>query len=115
MTVPDISFVPESVALALYAGDGAALTLALVDANGDPLDLVGEVTAQIKLRREDTDPLQEFAVTVAGNLATLTLSEAQTAALGEFKGAWDVQWAPNGSAPVTLVQGQATCKLDVTR
>ena len=57
----------------------------------------------------------EFAVAIDGNQATLSLTGEQTAELGEFKGAWDVQWSPNGSEPVTIVQGKATCALDVTR
>ena len=115
MNVPAVSFVPQSLPLDLYAGDGAALTLALLDEANEPIDLEGEVTAQVKLRREDTAPLLEFGVVVDGNTATLTLTGDQTASLGEWVGAWDVQWSPNGSEPVTLVQGKATCKLDVTR
>ena len=115
MTVPPISFVPEGVPLELYAGDGATIVLALFAENDDAIDLEGTVAASIKLRREDTTALLDFGVTVEGNEATLTLSGDQTQQLGEFVGAWDVEWVSNGSAPVTLVQGKATCKLDVTR
>ena len=115
MTIVPISFVPQALPLELYAGDGAAMTLALLDAESQPLPLEGEVMAHIRRHRDDSEPLQEFAVTVEDNLATLALTGEQTAELGEFAGSWDVQWTRNGSEPVTIVQGRATCALDVTR
>ena len=111
----DISFVPEAVALDLYAGDGASLQLTVRDAEGGDFPLDGQVTAQVRKYRGDPDALASFSVTVEGNVATLLLTGSQTQQLGEFQGAWDVQFTPDGAEPVTLVHGRARCVLDVTR
>jgi hypothetical protein len=113
--VSSVSFVPKGLALSLYAGDGASLKLTVTDKDKAPIDLVGNVTAQIRKRREDPGPLTSFSVQVASNVATLVLTGAQTTQLGQFSGFWDCQWVAPGSEPVTLIQGQVQCTLDVTR
>jgi hypothetical protein len=87
-----------------------------------PLDLTGGVAAQIRQHRDDDDPLQSFTVDLtdgASGVVVLHLTGEQTAGLvngaGTFKGVYDVEWTPAGSEPVTLVQGEVTCELDVTR
>jgi hypothetical protein len=123
--VATLSLVPQQVDLALYAGDGAALRITVRNTESPPapLDLTGAVTAQIRHARPDAAPLVDFTVDAAeaaSGVVVLHLTGAQTAALvngtGEaFKGVYDVQWTPEGSEPVTLVQGAVTCTLDVTR
>jgi hypothetical protein len=120
--VATLSLVPQVVSLALYAGDGAALRVTVRDTVGAPIDLSGAVAAQIRGARGDAGSLADFAVDMAAaatGVVVLTLSGAQTAALvngtGTFRGAYDVEWTPSGSEPVTLVQGDVTCELDVTR
>ena len=116
VTVADpLTFVPQSLRLDLYAGDGAALKLIVTDPDETPLPLTGTVTAQIRNHRSNTETVAEFDVTVVGNEATLVLTGDQTAELGDFNGAWDCQWIPDTGEPKTLVQGQARCFLDVTR
>lgn len=123
MNVSQISVVPRRVDLSVYAGDGVGLRLTAVNAEtGDKLDLAGEIEAQVKANRSDTEPLAEFAVDtaqVADGILDLSLSGDQTAALiidsSRFEGSWDVQWLADGEQPRTLVQGYLTCDLDVTR
>lgn len=107
--------------LSLYAGDGASLRLAVKTSQGAAYDLTGDVLAQIRQQRDDTDPLVSFAVdmtTASSGSVLLTLTGDQTSQLvaeGAFTGAWDVQWTPAGEEPTTLLQGAVTCALDVTR
>src|SRR4051794_4766959 len=123
MSTLQVSVIPQRYDLAVYAGDGVELRLSAVDAKtGDNLDLAGEISAQVKAHRSDTEPLTEFAVEVeqaADGILDLSLSGEQTAALitssSQFKGSWDVQWLADGEQPRTLVQGNLTCVLDVTR
>lgn len=122
MNTSKISVVPQRVDLVVYAGDGVSLRLDVINADtGANLDLSGEIDAQVKAKRSDTDALTEFAVNTdeaADGVLYLALSGEQTAVLTDgpqFKGAWDVQWMAVGQEPRTLVQGSLTCDLDVTR
>lgn len=123
MNTLQISVIPQRVDLVVYAGDGLALRLSSVNADtGDSLDLAGEIGAQVKANRSDTEPITEFTVDAekaAEGILELSLSGEQTAALltesSRFKGSWDVQWLADGEQPRTLVQGNLTCVLDVTR
>ena len=109
--MPVGSFIPRSLPLDLYAGDGAELRLTVSGAG----ELDGEVIAEIRAARTDDEPRTAFEVAVDGNVVTLRLSGAQTAELGKFRGAYDVQWAPVAGEPRTLLQGPITCALDVSR
>lgn len=113
-----LSVLPQYLDLSLYAGDGLALRLVVTDSLGEPLPLSGAVTSQIRPDRSSTAPPQEFAVDMAEALAgivALSLSGEQTAALGKFKGVWDVQWEATGAEPRTILQGNVVCEEDVTR
>jgi len=117
-----ISFVPENVDLALYAGDGAAVRLTVKDSLGNTLNVSGAVLAQVRNERTDATPLQSFTVDLsqgAAGIVRVSLSGTQTAALmnGEdpFSGYWDVQWTGTAAQPITLVQGKVSCTRDVTR
>lgn len=119
---PVVSLTPPSVALMLYAGDGANLRLVATDLDGNPFDLRGKVWAQIREARTDEQSLVDWDVddTLAEDgIVILRLSGDDTRRLMDsktkFKGAWDCQWiAPEGE-PVTLMQGDVVCDLDVTR
>lgn len=110
-----VSFVPQTLRLDLYAGDGAALRLTVKDSAGNPVTVTGTVTAQIRASRDDTTAAQTFTVNVATNIVTLSLTAAQTRQLAGVAGSWDCQWAPAGAEPVTLMQGPVFCSQDVTR
>jgi hypothetical protein len=123
MNTLQISVLPQRVDVSVYAGDGVTLRLTAVNAEtGGVLDLAGEIGAQVKVNRNDTEPITEFAVNTdkaADGILDLSLSGDQTAALptdsSRFRGVWDVQWLADGEQPRTLVQGTLTCDLDVTR
>jgi hypothetical protein len=123
MNASQISVTPQRVDLTVYAGDGVTLRLTAVDAEtGNKLNLTGEIGAQVKAHRSDTEPITEFVVDTAkaaDGILDLSLSGEQTAALlsesSRFQGSWDVQWLADGEQPRTLVQGYLTCDLDVTR
>lgn len=118
-----LSLAPAKVDLEAYAGDGAIITIAAVDASNAPINLTGAVLAQVRLNRTDPgSPVASFAVdsskATTGQL-TLTLTGAQTAALvsgtsDPWRGYWDCQWTAAGAQPITLVQGHLACWPDVS-
>lgn len=117
-----VSLKPPVINLALYAGDGANLRLVATDLDGDPFDLRGTVRAQIRQTRRDPELLLEWAVEMAQaeqGIIILRLTGEQTRGLmkdaGTFKGVWDCVWTMDDSEPVTLLQGDVNCELDVTR
>jgi hypothetical protein len=117
-----ISLTPPAVGLVLYAGDGANLRLVATDLDGEPFDLRGDVRAQIRTKRTDATPLVEWGVEMAeaeqGVLVLRLTGDDTRALMGDretFKGAWDCVWTMVDSEPVTLIQGDVTCDLDVTR
>lgn len=119
-----VSLVPPVVNVVLYAGDGANLRLTATDLDGKPFDLRGTVHAQIRATRLADEYLVEWAVEMAQaeqGILVLRLTGDDTRALMQgdtihrFKGAWDCVWTMADSVPVTLVQGDVQCDLDVTR
>jgi hypothetical protein len=119
-----ISLVPSELDLALYAGDGVSLIFTLNDGDGQPLNITGAVTAQIRTTKQADVAQADFAADLSAGptgIVTLSLTGQQTADLVEgssqsqFKGVWDMQWTKNGGEPVTVLQGAITCDPDVTR
>lgn len=119
---PQISFIPEKVDLAIYAGDAMAVRIVARDrSTREPLDISGIHEAQIRLRRDSADALESFQIDnseAADGVLLLSLTSVQTILLGDrFSGVWDVQWtkATEGAEPLTLAQGRVTSQLNVTR
>lgn len=116
--MPAISFIPQSLDLACYAGDGASVRI-VVSRSSTPIDVTGDHQAQIRLARLDAAPVDTFIIDdsdAANGVLLLILTGAQTAQFGDgFKGVWDLQWIATGAEPITLIQGKITCVLDVTR
>lgn len=116
-----INRVPDSLDLALYAGDGVSIRLGLTDSSGDALTISGEMKAQIRQTKTAGEVAAEFTTTPdpATSSVVISLTGVQTAGLVEnevaFKGVWDIQWVPEDGQPVTLIQGEVTCDADVTR
>jgi hypothetical protein len=124
-----LSIQPPVLDLALYAGDGVSFKLICTDDSvpPEPVNLAGEITAQIRPTRDEAATVTaEFAADLTGADAgevILSLTGADTQALmtdpsvtkGKFNGAWDVQWIPTGGEPRTLCQGKVECIADVTR
>lgn len=123
---PTIDLSPQELDLILYSGDGIRFRLVITDKDDQPVNVTGEVKAQIRARRgtpATEDPEAEFDVDMSQadtGIITLTLTGAHTQALTpnpgkRFVGAWDVEWTPLDSQPRTLCQGKVECYLDVTR
>jgi len=116
-----LSFIPQTLDLALYAGDGAAVRI-VVRSNREDQDTInvsGSHEAQIRVNRMDATAVETFNIDdsdAAEGVLILSLTGDQTATLGDgFKGNWDMQWIAPGAQPLTLIQGKITCVLDVTR
>lgn len=114
-----ISRVPESLDLALYAGDGVSIRLSLTNSAKDPIQVTGTMKAQIRSTHSAPEASAEFTAVPEDNAVVISLTGDQTQALvtGEdkFEGVWDIQWVPQDGEPVTLVRGKVTCDADVTR
>lgn len=120
-----LSFRPTILNLLLYAGDGISIRLTCTDKTGNPIDISGSVTAQIRLDRihPNDPPLASFTVSLVDaylGIIALSLTGAQTLSLlgegeNKFTGVWDVQWTPEQLQIRTLVQGSVECVADVTR
>lgn len=122
-----ISSIPDTLDLRLYAGDGIEFRMICTNGDGGPIDITGEVRAQIRLERLTPDPpIVSFSVNAVDayqGIIILSLTGEQTASLsndpssvdGNFNGVWDTQWTPAGLQPRTLCQGKVECVIDVTR
>lgn len=114
-----ISRVPETLDLALYAGDGVSIRLSLTNSAKEPITVTGTMKAQIRPTHSAPDASAEFAAVPEDNAIVISLTGDQTQSLvsGEdrFEGVWDIQWVPQDGEPVTLVRGKVTCDADVTR
>lgn len=122
MAKQKLSFIPQTLDLRLYAGDGAGIRFTITDSLGAALPLTGEMKAEIRANREDVDPaLATFAVDstdFATGVVLISVTGEQTHALitgdATFVGVWDLEWTPTGDEPATLVQGKVECFPDVT-
>jgi hypothetical protein len=118
---------PEVLNLSLYAGDGISFRMICTDTKNEPIDVSGDVKAQIRLEGDAPDPpLATFSVNAQDaykGIIVLSLTGDQTTALmgdpgnkiEKFVGVWDVQWTPGGAEPRTLCVGSVECVTDVTR
>jgi hypothetical protein len=119
MAKPKLTYVPETLDLALYAGDGVSIRLGLTTGDA-PVVVTGVMRAQIRPRRSSSEISAEFTATPQEGAVIISLSGEQTQSLvtgeaEEFEGVWDLQWVPEGGEPKTLVQGNVKCNADVTR
>lgn len=121
MAKQTISYVPQTLDLVLYAGDGTSFSLTVTDPDQVPINLTGTMIAQIRTEREAVDPPSaEFTIDLtdaALGVAALELTGVQTHSLitpEKFVGVWDVQWTPDGGEPMTLCQGKVECFPDVS-
>lgn len=123
-----LSIQPPVLDLALYAGDGISFKLICTDDADppEPVNISGDIQAQIKVNRSDTTSVATFSADMTGadiGEIVLSLTGDDTSALmegpgvtkGRFGGQWDVQWTPTGGQPRTLCQGKVECIADVTR
>jgi hypothetical protein len=123
MAKKKLLYVPQTLDLVIYAGDGPSFSLKVTDPDGIPIPLNGSIVAQIRTERDAPDPpAATFAVDWTNALTgsvVLSLTGAQTQALvtteDKFTGVWDIQWTPSGEEPVTLCQGEVECMPDVSR
>lgn len=124
-----LSIQPPVLDLALYAGDGISFKLICTD-DADPpqpVNVTGDVEAQVRVDRQSTDPpVATFSADTSGadvGEITLSLTGDQTQDMmtgagvskGKFTGVWDIQWTAAGGQPRTLCQGKVECIADVTR
>lgn len=125
MASSTISLLPETQDLSFYCGDGVQLQLVVSNGAGGPVNLTGTLKAEIRESRANPAVKATFATNItdaANGIAIISLTGVQTASLHgsptpieKFSGVWDLQWTPQGSEPVTILQGKVESSLDVTR
>lgn len=113
--------IPGEYDIVIYQGDtyyGPLVTLPDLSGFGGPADLTtATVTAQLRAKEADIDPLASFTVLIvdaALRKVRLTLSTAQTTALTVKKGVWDLQVA-EGTWIGTPLRGAVEIRKQVTR
>lgn len=110
----ELSALPLTVNLTLYAGDDFAMTITVRDMAGEPYDLAdAAIRAQIRVRPESEVVLGEFAAVTLGNLIALQLVGVLSAALPALS-VYDVELAEPGRT-LTLIGGQIRMQAQVTR
>lgn len=122
-----IRLLPTVLNLSIYSGDGVKIKFTCKDNDNEPVDVTGDVVAQIRVDRltPDDPPIVEFTVSMVDSylgIIHLSLTGVQTQQLtdladkdGTFTGVWDVEWHPADDEPRTLCQGVVECVPDVTR
>lgn len=123
-----INLQPQILHLALYSGDGFGMKLKCVNKDGEPIDIGGQVKAQIRLDRlTPEDPAEvSFSVVMTDSylgIILLSLTGDQTRSLienpatknGRFTGVWDCEWTAENEEPRTICQGNVECVADVTQ
>lgn len=116
-----VNLQPKNLDLLLYAGDGITFRVIVKDKNAQPVPLTGTMIAQIRRKREDTNPVVTFSVDLSESdqgIAILSLTGDQTKSLvtdKKFLGVWDIEWTYSSTQPRTLCQGRVECISDVSR
>jgi hypothetical protein len=111
--------VPTKFDVTHYRGDTLALAVTLWDDDTHtvPSDLsAAKIAAEVRTAPSAPDVVTSFAVSVVGNVVTLTLDAEQSQELPP-KCSYDVEvdWTGDRSRVQTVVQGALTITADVTR
>jgi uncharacterized protein YfaS (alpha-2-macroglobulin family) len=106
-----IDLTPARVDVTVTQGDSLTFQLAVTDTDGQPVNLTGQVFAQARRTFKD-DVAVTFTVTTNANVATLSLTAAQTRAmLGSW--VWDCDYVTSGT--VTIAAGEIRVTPEVRR
>jgi len=106
-----IDLTPARVDITVTQGDDVTFQLVVNDSSGDPVTLTGDVLAQARRTYKD-DEAVTFAVSKVGNVATLSLTAAQTAdMLGMW--VWDCDYVTSGVR--TIAAGEIRVVPEVRR
>jgi hypothetical protein len=106
-----IDLTPARVDITVTQGDTLTFQLVVEDSDGQPVTLSGTVSAQARRTFKD-EVAVPFTVTTSGNVATLTLTAAQTVGmLGTW--VWDCDYVTSGT--VTIAAGEVRVLPEVRR
>lgn len=111
--------IPPKQSVAHYRGDSLGIRINCWQDTDKTIPAVftgSTITSQIRVKADETiPPLDTFAVNVASNVVTLSLTPAKVTALPDAT-VWDVQvdWFSNGTSVQTIAQGTLTLTQDVT-
>lgn len=106
-----IDLTPARVDVTVTEGDTLTFQLAVKDSDGQPVTLTGTVQAQARRTFKDVTSVP-FTVTKSGNVATLTLTAAQTRTmLGTW--VWDCDYIT--SSTTTIAAGEIRVLPEVRR
>jgi hypothetical protein len=117
---PVVSVLPATLNLALYAGDSVTVSFTFTDASGNPLDMSGTWSAQVRSAPGAADPpLAVFGVDTtqaASGVIVISLDDEATAALPIATTlAWDLEQQTGTDTVRTTHRGSVTVTEDVTR
>jgi hypothetical protein len=106
-----IDLTPARVDVVVTQGDSLTFQLVVKDSAGDPVNLTGTVLAQARRTFKD-DVAVTFGVTTAGNVATLSLTAAQTVGMSGTW-VWDCDYVT--SSTTTIAAGEIRVTPEVRR
>ena len=104
---------PPSMEWRVYRNDSAAMTLALVDASNEALDLTDwEFAGSVRQFPTDSDEIVELEIIKNSNVLTVALDTSDLEQINYF----DIQGTNSELGKVsTIVRGQIFVEEDVTR
>src|SRR3954467_14790097 len=110
MAKTKISRVPETLDLALYAGDGVAIRLSLTNSTGDPIGVTGTMRAQIRTSRSSPEVSAEFTAVPEDNAIVISLLENKHKRLfqvtNHLQGCGIFNGSPKEENPQRLYEGR---------
>lgn len=109
-----IDQLPPSIEWYVYSGDTARLTLFVVDADDQPIDL-SEYTFEGQLRSTPNHPEAEFELTVTGDaqgVVTVVINDTASLANQMY---FDIQATSPEEVINTIIRGVIIKEQDVTR
>lgn len=110
-----VTRLPDTLNLAVYAGDDVSVDLVIQDADGADADLSeARVRAQIRVRPQWPSVAGVFSSGISGNIISLLLPGSVTARLPS-RCVWDCELTDATDQVTTLVAGAITVTPDVTR
>jgi hypothetical protein len=108
---------PKYAPITLYQGDDALFIAEVYLENGTPADLAGYVAhAQIRKDYADSEPVIAYTILtyIEAHEVLLPIPKEATALLGG-KYVWDVQLVASDGTTTTILRGDVTTMLEVTR
>ena len=118
--MPTVSFLPTELDLAIYAGDDFRIRVDVKQPNNNPVDLTGDLVAQIRVDVDSPTVVTEFHLDdslAAQGILFVSLDQDQTRALDDVGSlfVYDIEFTDEFANTQTLFAGNIIMTKDVSR